>query len=73
MNQAKLLVVLYEQSHTRRYMVAALKDLKRRLQEERMREEHARLVRVRHYLTVSCLPPSPTPICVDSFVLTFAR
>ncbi|POM58725.1 Hypothetical protein PHPALM_36594 [Phytophthora palmivora] len=26
MNQAKRLVVLYEQSHTRRYMVAALKD-----------------------------------------------
>ncbi|POM81449.1 Hypothetical protein PHPALM_578 [Phytophthora palmivora] len=43
-------------------MNVALQDLKRRLHDEQMREEHARMVRVRHYLTVSCLPkPEASP------------
>jgi hypothetical protein len=33
------------------------KDLRLRLQEELKRVEHARIARIRHYLTVSCFPP----------------
>ncbi|OWZ06669.1 hypothetical protein PHMEG_00021049 [Phytophthora megakarya] len=35
---------------------STLQDVQARLKEELMRIEHARIVRIRHYLTVQCLP-----------------
>lgn len=56
MRDAKLLFVLTLISQKRSRLRASLRDLRRRLNEELMRAEHARLVRIRHYMTVSCLP-----------------
>ncbi|OWY99092.1 LOW QUALITY PROTEIN: hypothetical protein PHMEG_00029973 [Phytophthora megakarya] len=51
-----VLLALLLESQTQRRASTALRELKLRLKEELMRIEHARLVRVRHYLTVPCLP-----------------
>ncbi|EGZ10066.1 hypothetical protein PHYSODRAFT_521770 [Phytophthora sojae] len=56
MTDPRQLVVLCMMSETRQRMLDAVKDLRRRLGEERKRAEHARMVRIRHYVTTSCLP-----------------
>ncbi|EGZ07391.1 hypothetical protein PHYSODRAFT_387892, partial [Phytophthora sojae] len=56
MTDPRQLVVLCMMSETRQRMLDAVKDLRRRLGEERKRAEHARMVRIRHYVTASCLP-----------------
>ncbi|KAE9266389.1 hypothetical protein PR003_g32141, partial [Phytophthora rubi] len=59
MQEAMTVLTLFLAAQTQRRAVATsatLKDLHRRLMEELMRVEHARLVRIRHYLTVPCLP-----------------
>jgi hypothetical protein len=56
MRDPRLVVVLMQMSQVHTRARTTLKDLQRRLKEELKRVEHARIVRIRHYLTVSCLP-----------------
>ncbi|KAE8970186.1 hypothetical protein PR003_g28578 [Phytophthora rubi] len=56
MPDARVVVVLSGMSRARVRAHRSLKGLQRRLKEELMRVEHARLVRIRHYITASCLP-----------------
>jgi hypothetical protein len=56
MRDPRLIVVLLQMSRAHVRVDTTLKDLQRRLKEELKRVEHARIVRIRHYLTVQCLP-----------------
>jgi hypothetical protein len=56
MRDPRLIVVLLQMSRAHARADTTLKDLQRRLKEELNCVEHAQIVRIRHYLTVPCLP-----------------
>lgn len=55
MHDARTLLVLRATRRSRQRAFEALQELRRRLIEEVQRAEHARIVRIRHYLTKPCL------------------
>jgi hypothetical protein len=62
MEKAKRAAALYMLARVRQRASRTLRDLRRRLNEEMQRVEHARIVRVRHYLTADCIPkPEAVP------------
>ncbi|OWZ09060.1 hypothetical protein PHMEG_00018299 [Phytophthora megakarya] len=56
MQDRRVLLALLLMSKSRKQAPSRLSSLYTRVKEELMRIEHARLVRIKHYLTVSCLP-----------------
>ncbi|OWZ00463.1 hypothetical protein PHMEG_00028338 [Phytophthora megakarya] len=60
MRDARILIALWMTTQTCSRLYSALNDLRRRPHDERVRTEHTRIIRIRHYLFVSCLPSTET-------------
>ncbi|EGZ11531.1 hypothetical protein PHYSODRAFT_516812, partial [Phytophthora sojae] len=62
------LLMLCASSQTRRRSLETLRDLRRRLHDERRRWEWQRLTRMRHYITLDCLKEPEQSSWMDTWL-----